>query len=103
MEALRRHRRRQAAERLAAGPAWQDLDLVFCTRRGGYVEQDVIERLLPGIARLPGVPPIRVHDLRHTHATLLLRQGRSVREGSERLGHANPTVTLSRYAHVLAD
>jgi integrase len=47
------------------------------------------------------LPVIRLHGLRHTHATILLRAGRPVREVSERLGHANPAITLRVYAHVL--
>jgi integrase len=47
------------------------------------------------------LPEIRLHDLRHTHATLLLATGTPVKVVSERLGHASPTVTLSVYAHVL--
>jgi integrase len=46
-------------------------------------------------------PAIRLHDLGHTHATLLLAKGTPVKVVSERLGHASPTVTLSVYAHVL--
>lgn len=48
-----------------------------------------------------GPPTIRLHDLRHTHATLLLKAGVPVKVVSERLGHANPMITLSTYAHVM--
>lgn len=44
---------------------------------------------------------IRLHDLRHTHATLLLRAGQPVKVVSERLGHASPMITLGVYAHVM--
>jgi len=47
------------------------------------------------------VPVIRLHDLRHTHATILLQAGVPVHVVSQRLGHASPTVTLSVYAHVM--
>ena len=103
-ETLRQHRRRQAAERLAAGPDWRNLNLVFCTRQGGYVEQQVVRGRMAAVEKGSGMPAIRFHDLHHTHATLLLRQARrSVKEVSERLGPANVTVTLQLYAHVLAD
>ena len=46
-------------------------------------------------------PVIRLHDLRHTHATVLLRAGVPVKVVSERLGHASPTITLTTYAHVM--
>jgi integrase len=101
---LRQHRRRQAAERLAAGPDWRNIDSVFCTRQGGYVEQQVVRGRMAAVEKGSGMPAIRFHDLHHTHATLLLRQARrSVKEVSERLGPANVTVTLQLYAHVLAD
>lgn len=104
VEVLRQHRRRQAAGRLAVGPAWRNLNLVLCTRQGGYVDQKIIQCLMAKLAERAGVPTMRFHDMRQTHATLLLRQARrSVKEVSERLGHANVTVTLQTYAPVLAD
>ncbi len=48
-----------------------------------------------------GLPSIHLHDLRHTHATLLLKAGVPVKVVSERLGHANVTITLEIYAHVM--
>lgn len=48
-----------------------------------------------------GLPRIRFHDLRHSHATLLLAQGENLRVISERLGHYNAAFTLSVYSHVL--
>ena len=47
------------------------------------------------------LPVIRLHDLRHTHATILLLAGVPVHVVSQRLGHASPTITLSVYAHVM--
>lgn len=103
MGALRQHRARQAEDRLAAGGAWQDTGVVFCTQGGAFVDQRRIQRLLPSLARGSGVPRIRFHDLRHTHATILLRQGRSIKEVAERLGHSSVSITLQTYVHVLPD
>lgn len=50
-----------------------------------------------------GCPPIRLHDLRHLHATLLLKAGVPVHVVANRLGHADPAITLRVYAHVLSD
>jgi len=50
-----------------------------------------------------GVRPITLHDLRHTHATLLLRRGVPIHVVSRRLGHASPAITLAIYSHVLPD
>jgi integrase len=102
MEALRRQGRRQAHEREAAGPEWTDLGLVWPTLTGRCGERSAVERCRRTFARRAGVPVIRVHDWRHTHATRPLRRGRSLREVTHRLGHSRETVTL-RYAHVLPD
>jgi integrase len=48
-----------------------------------------------------GLPRIRLHDLRHTHATLLLKAGIPIKVVSERLGHATPGFTMATYQHVL--
>jgi len=48
-----------------------------------------------------GLPPIRVHDLRHTYGSLLLARGAPLELVSERLGHANPSITLNIYRHLL--
>ena len=50
--------------------------------------------------KLAGVKRIRFHDLRHTHATIMLEIGESAKVVSERLGHANVTITLDKYSHV---
>ena len=55
------------------------------------------------LARQVGLPPIRFHDLRHSHATLLLREGVPVKIVSERPGHASVSLTLDTYSHVLPD
>ena len=54
-----------------------------------------------GLCRRRGLPPIRFHDLRHAHATLMLLQGVHPKVVSERLGHASVGITLDTYSHVL--
>lgn len=99
-EVLRVHRRAQVELRLAAGSGWTDTDLVF-TDEGGHGPplDDWTRGFQQIIARLD-VPRIRLHDLRHTHATLLLEQGRPVKEVSERLGHSTTAFTMDVYGHV---
>src|SRR5215211_589565 len=58
---------------------------------------------LNAIIASAGVPKIRIHDLRHSHATLLLAAGQPLKVVSERLGHAKTSITLDTYAHVLPD
>jgi integrase len=62
-----------------------------------------VSRSFDRLRRAAGVPQIRVHDLRHTAASLLLMEGVSVKEVQERVGHANIRITLDIYAHLLAD
>lgn len=62
--------------------------------------QRITHRFRRLVRHLP-LPTIRLHDLRHTHATLLLQAGVPVKVVSERLGHATVALTLDTYAHVL--
>lgn len=103
VDLLRQHRRKQAKERLQAGPAWSDYNLVFCSRRGGVLSKANIHRAMVGICQRAGIPHIRFHDLRHTHATLLLRHGVNSKIVAERLGHSSVKITLDTYSHVLPD
>ncbi len=104
LEALRAHRTRQLEERLAAGVAWHDEDLVFCTRTGAAICGNHLSgRDFPMLLTRAGLPRIRFHDLRHTCATLLLRRGVHPKVVSELLGHSTVTMTLDRYSHVLPD
>ncbi len=103
-EALHRHRARQAEERLAHGPAWDDLDLVFPNSVGRPMEHSNLRiRSFQPLLEKAGLPRIRLHDLRHTAATLLLLQGVHVKVVSEMLGHASIAITLDLYSHVLPD
>ena len=99
--ALRTHRNRQREERLLLGPGWRDSGLVFTMPDGSGWHPDVITRAFARLVERSGLPKIRLHDLRHTHATHLLAAGVNVRVVSERLGHASTAFTLDVYGHVL--
>ncbi len=100
--ALQAHRVRQNAIRLACD-AWRDHDLVFTVADGGPINPGNLLRNLRALAKKAEIPPLNIHALRHTHATLLLQQGQNAKVIQERLGHANISMTLSTYAHVLPD
>jgi integrase len=101
-EALRRRRDAQQAEQRAAGPCWRnEWDLVFTGPAGHPVLPDAVTRAFRALAGAAPVPRIRLHDLRHTHATLLLQAGVPIKVVSERLGHATVMLTMDIYAHVL--
>lgn len=99
--ALKSWRTAQKAERLAAGPAWQNTGLVFTREDGSPVHADHLAGRFAKLVKGSGVKRVRFHDLRHTHATLLLKAGVPIKVVSERLGHASPAFTLQVYAHVL--
>ena len=99
LELLREHRKRQAAERLKAGTSWTDHDLVFATRRGGPIERTEDWRSRKAILRRAQVRDARVHDARHTAATLLIEQGVHIRVVQKVLGRTRVTTT-ERYTHV---
>jgi integrase len=103
-EALGAHRTRQIEERLAKGPAWEDWELVFCTTTGTPLNgKSLLQRGLRPLLKRADLPPLRVHDLRHSCATLLLLQGVHPKIVSEMLGHASVAITLQIYSHVLPD
>ena len=97
---LRRHRRRQLEEHMATGRRG-NRDYVFATNDGSPIHPDLISQTFErAVARLD-VPRIRLHDLRHTHATILLRENVHPKVVSERLGHASIAFTMTVYQHVM--
>jgi integrase len=98
---LREHRKRQREERLAVGPAWDASQaLVFCDELGAPIRPDWFSREFRRLLRRAGLPEIRLHDIRHTYATLALKAGMHPKVVSERLGHATVGITLDLYSHV---
>ncbi len=99
------HRRRQAEERLAAGPAWstqpQDHDLVFTRPDGIAIPPKRASQMFARQVDAAGLPRIGVHGLRHTWATLAVCAPVPIKVVSERIGHADPAVTMQVYAHAL--
>jgi integrase len=98
---LRAHRTAQIEERMRLGPAWVDSGYVFCGIDGAALHPDTITATFKSIIRNLDVPQIRLHDLRHTSATLALKAGIHPKVVSERLGHATVSITLDLYSHVL--
>jgi integrase len=99
VEALRSHRKRQAEERLAFGPGYEDNDLVFRREDGAALKPHLFSLAFETRASRAGLPKIRLHDLRHTHATLALKAGEPAKIVSERLGHSSVAITLDIYSH----
>jgi integrase len=101
VDTLRGHRERQLDERLAWGPAYRDHGLVFCRENGTPIWPRTFSRSFDHHVRDAGLPKIRLHDLRHTHATLALEAGVHPKVVQERLGHATIAITLDTYSHAI--
>jgi integrase len=99
-EVLKRRKAEQAGERLLAGSAWEDHGLVFTTALGTTIHPRNLSRDFHLAVRSAGVPSIRLHDLRHTAATLALTGGAHPKQVQEMLGHARVAITLDVYSHV---
>ena len=102
IDLLRRHRAAQEFERNSWGDRYHDHDLVFCRPDGQPQNPDTVSGQFDRLVRDSRLKRIRFHDLRHTHATLLLEAHVDVTVVSRRLGHANVQITAERYAHVTA-
>lgn len=98
---LTNHRRRQLEERLAAGSAWRDSGLVFTTTQGGALEPRNVNRMFHGLCEKADVPQLRVHDLRHSCATLLFTMGVQPATVQKILRHSSITVTTGTYVEVI--
>lgn len=90
-------RRRLERDRLPFGPD----DWRFCNTTGRFLNPESVSQLFERIVQRHGLPRIRFHDLRHTHASLLVAEGITVKVVAERLGHAHPAFTIHTYQHVL--
>src|SRR5829696_5052933 len=102
--ALREHRKRQLEERMEWGTLWQEHGLVFSSSVGTPMSGGNLNRAFKGTLQRAGLPKsTRFHDLRHTCATLLLKQGVNPKFVQELLGHADISLTLNVYSHVLPD
>jgi len=102
VKALRDHRRCQLEEKMRRGSRYRNNDLVFATDEGDPVTLDRVRRRFQAVLKAAELlDTIRVYDLRHTCATLLLAAGENPKIVSERLGHASVKMTLDVYSHVL--
>lgn len=103
IEALHEQRARWAADRLAAGERWADLDLVFCLSDGSPLHGPTVTRQFQAQLKDAGLPRVRFHDLRHGAATLMLSQGVPLKVVQETLGRATIAVTADVYGHLLPE
>ena len=97
---LRAWRRHQLEQKMSTGRRDDD-EFVFTQPDGGPIHPDFFSQSWQRLMRDSDRRRIRLHDLRHTHATILLKAGVPVKVVSERLGHSSPAFTITVYQHVL--
>ncbi len=98
---LRAHKAAQAQERLLVAAGYRDHGLVFAMPDGRPIHPERFSREYAETVSRSGLPTIRLHDLRHTWATLALQAGVHPKVVQERLGHSNIAITLDTYSHVI--
>ena len=87
---------------MALGAIWNDDEWVIAKEDGSHVNPNAITKSFKDIRTKLGLPPVRLHDLRHTHASLMLRAGTHLKVVQERLGHSTIAITADTYSHVTA-
>ncbi len=98
---LENYKQRRAGEYLLMGKELSDADLAFCRVDGTPILPNCITEYWRRFADRIGMPDIRLHDARHTHATLMIKQGVNIKVVQERLRHTRIETTLGIYSHVL--
>ncbi len=97
------HKSRQQREREAWGEGWQDTGRIFTQEDGSLLHPGKVSDLFERLTEAAGLPPIRLHDLRHVTATLMLAAGVDIKVVSETLGHSDTRITRDIYQSVLDD
>jgi integrase len=101
IEVLKAQSARQLSEQDDWDEGWTDSGLVFTAENGAALDPESVSRYWRQAVKKSMLPRIRLHDLRHTHATLALQAGIHPKVVSERLGHANISITLDTYSHAI--
>ena len=97
---LRNHERELREIKALAGERWQESGLVFPSEVGTPADERNVLRRFQKVCSDSGLPKLRVYDLRHTHASLLINEGVHPKRISERLGHSSIKLTMDTYGHL---
>jgi site-specific recombinase XerD len=101
VEVLKAQAARQLRDQEHWGESWVDSGYVFTCENGQFLDPESVSRYWRQEIKMAMLPRIRLHDLRHTHATLALQAGVHPKVVSERLGHATVAITLDTYSHAI--
>ena len=100
VDALKKHKINQAIDRLKTGEAWEDSGFVFTNELGHHVSPNTVYHNFKRIAASIGLPEARLHDLRHSYATEMMRSGASIKSIQDTLGHHSSAFTTDTYIGV---
>jgi integrase len=100
VELLKQHKVKQDEERSFLGDSWTETGHVFVDELGNLLKQRGVLYIWHNIQEDADVPRARLHDLRHMHVSLLIKNGVDPRTVADRVGHADPSFTLDQYSHV---
>ncbi|SFD42565.1 Phage integrase family protein [Streptomyces aidingensis] len=103
VDVLKRHRERQDADRAEWDSAWVETGLVFTQEDGSWLHPGKVTDLFERLVAASDLPPVRLHDLRHGAATLMLAAGVDVKVVSDTLGHSDTRITRDIYQSVLPE
>jgi integrase len=103
IEALKKHRTSQKVDKLAAGKDWVETGLVFTSTKGTVLDYSNVRREFEKLLHDCELPEVRLHDLRHTCATILMVEGIAPKVVMETLGHSQVNLTLGTYSHVSSE
>ncbi len=101
VDALTKHKKRQARERLAAGAAWHDTNLVFCHEDGQPYTKDALNWRFSKVTKHAGIGHWHAHEGRHTAVSIMSHNGVPIQEISDTVGHKSTHVTETVYRHVI--
>ncbi|MHC1694036.1 MAG: tyrosine-type recombinase/integrase [Eubacteriales bacterium] len=100
---LRQHKRRQMEDMLFMGSEYHNDDLVCCKSDGTAYNPGSFSHRFNDFLKKHGLREIRLHDIRHSNASLMLKYNVPAKVASQRLGHSSIGITLDLYSHVLGD
>lgn len=101
LDLFAKHKAKQEIEKVKMGEAWKENDLVFPTSIGTLYDQSNLVAEFKMVLELAGLPEIRFHDLRHTAASIMIKNGIDIITVSRTLGHSRPSTTLNIYGHLM--
>ena len=100
---LKEHRRMQAEDKLKLGDRWQEMGYIFTKWDGTPMHPDSLYQWFSRFVKQNNLPPITLHSLRHTNASLMIANGIDLATVSKRLGHADTSITARVYTHAIKE